>query len=325
MRFITLLLLAVTIAATANARCRGKDLYKKESAAFRAAVQKATAKHPFSKGRYWEVSKNGKTSWIIGTIHLEDNRTKDVPSFFAKKIRNARLLQKEVTATLGYEIHLAGQALREKRKNKQHAPVKSYFSDAEWKLIVSFARKKGISAAELVKHTPESIRNILASPACSSKRYYYLDKKVEWAARKIGVAVQPLDSLNSLVNLEYKQHFNDNFYIAVAKSLLPKLKHSADGIETTVQMYRRDETMLIWEYHLADARRSLPPSVVSKIHRETYGMLIIDRNRLWMRNILPQVAKGNVVIAVGAMHLPGKHGLIYQLHQKGFSVKRLKL
>ncbi len=324
MRFVAVLLLAVSLFSSADARCRGKDLLRNASPAFLAQLDKATARHPFSKGRYWEVSKNGKTSWIIGTIHLEDRRTKDVPKFFARKLRTARLLQKELTQVLSFKINLADVQKREETKKKKQPSVSRFFTDAEWRVIVRAGRESDVAEKDMHKQSPKSIRNFLSAPACAQQGKYYLDRKVELEARKYGVPVQPLDSIKSRLALRYAAPYGDRYYINAAKGLIPRQRQGADRTETTVQMYRRDETMKIWQYQILTARQYLSAADMRKYEQETYGELIIKRNRLWMPKILPELHKGNVVIAVGALHLPGKHGLVYQLQQKGFSVKRLQ-
>ncbi len=48
---------------------------------------------------------------------------------------------------------------------------------------------------------------------------------------------------------------------------------------------------------------------------------LIDQRNLHMLNrMIPKLKKGRSFIAVGALHLPGKNGLLNLLRQKGFVV-----
>ena len=51
--------------------------------------------------------------------------------------------------------------------------------------------------------------------------------------------------------------------------------------------------------------------------------IIIDRNHRMAERALPILADGNAFIAVGALHLPGKEGLVELFRQAGFTVTRV--
>ena len=49
------------------------------------------------------------------------------------------------------------------------------------------------------------------------------------------------------------------------------------------------------------------------------------RNRRMLRNAMPYLEEGRVFIAVGALHLPGEHGLIGLLREAGFELSPLPM
>ena len=54
------------------------------------------------------------------------------------------------------------------------------------------------------------------------------------------------------------------------------------------------------------------------------GASLLDaRNRAWMEMLAPQLARGGVFAAFGAMHLVGDAGVIELLRARGFTVTRL--
>jgi uncharacterized protein YbaP (TraB family) len=53
--------------------------------------------------------------------------------------------------------------------------------------------------------------------------------------------------------------------------------------------------------------------------------LIKNRNDNWMKKLPGIVGNQSTFIAVGALHLPGKDGLIKQLQQKGYTLTPIKL
>ena len=52
-------------------------------------------------------------------------------------------------------------------------------------------------------------------------------------------------------------------------------------------------------------------------------VMLTNRNNNWVKQLTPRLANEQLFIAVGALHLPEKHGLLKQLRDKGFSVTRL--
>src|SRR5690606_37787769 len=49
--------------------------------------------------------------------------------------------------------------------------------------------------------------------------------------------------------------------------------------------------------------------------------LLDDRNEKWMKQLPSMLEEGSQLIAVGALHLPGKKGLIELLRQRGYRVE----
>jgi uncharacterized protein YbaP (TraB family) len=54
-----------------------------------------------------------------------------------------------------------------------------------------------------------------------------------------------------------------------------------------------------------------------------YGELLDRRNERWLPKLLPELDKGGAFIAVGAAHLLGKHGLLRTLRDRGYRVTRV--
>ena len=47
---------------------------------------------------------------------------------------------------------------------------------------------------------------------------------------------------------------------------------------------------------------------------------ICDRNHVMAERAAPILTKGNVFIAVGALHLPGEEGVVALLQKQGFKI-----
>jgi len=52
-------------------------------------------------------------------------------------------------------------------------------------------------------------------------------------------------------------------------------------------------------------------------------IMVTERNIAWMPQLTKILDQGDAVILVGAMHLPGRYGLIRQLRSKGYMVSAI--
>ena len=50
------------------------------------------------------------------------------------------------------------------------------------------------------------------------------------------------------------------------------------------------------------------------------SQVVVNRNRRMLERMQPRLREGNAFIAVGALHLPGKDGLLTLLRNKGYRV-----
>lgn len=53
--------------------------------------------------------------------------------------------------------------------------------------------------------------------------------------------------------------------------------------------------------------------------------LLDDRNNYWMQQLPDLMKEQSLFVAVGALHLVGKTGLVQQLREKGYTVTPVKL
>ena len=64
-------------------------------------------------------------------------------------------------------------------------------------------------------------------------------------------------------------------------------------------------------------------SQVLEAYEEFEDLLITRRNQAWMGPILRAASSGSVLVAAGALHLPGENGLLRLLEKEGFAITRI--
>jgi len=97
--------------------------------------------------------------------------------------------------------------------------------------------------------------------------------------------------------------------------------HELDELATLYDVYRREIAISYPEF-------LFEMGFVSAEERDRGYARSLEGNRTrnegMARNALPELERGNIVIAVGALHLPGEHGLIELIRRAGYRVTRVR-
>jgi uncharacterized protein YbaP (TraB family) len=83
-------------------------------------------------------------------------------------------------------------------------------------------------------------------------------------------------------------------------------------------------TGIIAAYHQDDLSELYEAAMLSGMEAGDMEVLLDERNQAWVPKLAPELNKGGLFIAVGALHLPGEQGLIALLQAEGYKLKPLK-
>ncbi len=105
--------------------------------------------------------------------------------------------------------------------------------------------------------------------------------------------------------------------VEVLKSTVRYYHRVDDLIETMIQLYQRRELGAMWPLQLELAEKV---GIGRKVF-DSYEDALLTKRNFGMRDAaLPYLAEGQAFIAVGALHLPGKTGLVSLLRGAGYTV-----
>jgi uncharacterized protein YbaP (TraB family) len=178
---------------------------------------------------------------------------------------------------------------------------------------------RGIPPATVAKMKPWILSAMMALPACEVARQSagepVLDVKLASDAKASGKDVEGLetavDQLRAMASLPLEFHM---------KSLVETMKLGDkvnDVNETMIVLYQRGEVGMFWPLFKA----VLPDSADDKAGYAAFEQtMITSRNKVMAAHAGPILAKGNVFMAVGAMHLPGPEGLVEDFRKAGYTV-----
>ncbi|MBO9402389.1 TraB/GumN family protein [Shimia sp. R9_3] len=333
MRIFTTILFLLGFSGAAMANCEGPNQFEQRPLAERAAMLEAAEQAPFSEGLLWQVEKDGVVSHIVGTFHLH------LPEHAATMERLRSLtpppqqLFMEMTseAQLGFQRHLT--------QNPELFLIQSgpslidRLGDENWAKVSDQLKARGMPPFLAARYQPWFLGMTLMVPPCafdvvkSGKKG--LDLQIEALAQTRDWPRHSLDNTESLIGLlagdPIDQQVDDlRWSLDLGTDL-----SGADMIPTVIDMYLSETIQLIWDLNRADmlqaAQGDADAERIATLLQQVEEDLIKTRNTAWVKTLAPALAKTPSLVAFGALHLPGDHGVLAQLEAAGFTVTRLPL
>ncbi|MEQ1716524.1 MAG: TraB/GumN family protein [Hyphomicrobium sp.] len=322
-----LLLAGATLCAhaedAATAQCSGADMLAElavtDPAAHTKVVDQAKALGN-TEALLWKVEKAGlKTSYLFGTMHLTDTRITTLSAKVTEALSQSEKLVLEVgdlsqealvaaMAAAGADlIYADGRTLADQLTADEFAKVTS---------LVSASGMPG-DFARMLK--PWLVSTLLSMSECERRQVAsgrkVLDMKLAEVAKGRNIPVVGLESINEQLNA--LSGVPEDQQIQMLRVGLKYADRTDDMMETMLQMYltRRMGEAMPFQVALA-SKIGVPATAFDGFQKS----LLVDRNARMSKTAAPILEKGNAFIAVGALHLPGKTGLVTLLRTAGYTV-----
>jgi len=135
------------------------------------------------------------------------------------------------------------------------------------------------------------------------------DQQIVQAARSADIRVVALDTPEIRGKLEYDLSLDDQISL-IQRALEMNMAQFQDDFLQAFQEGDVDEL-------LAQARQTVPEAY--------FQAMIVERNIAWMPTLYQELLNDNTLVAVGAAHLGGQHGLVALLKREGFIVEPTSL
>lgn len=333
--FLLLLALMLTLAFAAPARagedptCGARDLVadlESSNPAEFAKLKAEGSKIKNSGARFWKVEKTGQPpNWLLGTMHLSDPRVTSLPEEAKAAFDGASVVVLESDEILDQQK--AAAALMARPDLMYFAgkeTIADYLKPDERKLLEDGLMKRGMPFNAVVKMKPWLLTSMVALPSCELTRKAqglpFLDMKLARDGLAAGKEVKGVETLAE--QMEVVASLPMSFHV---KSLVGTVKYpqfTADMMETTLQLYLKGEIGLVFPAGTYFApEKDMADFKDMALFEEK---LITTRNHHMADRGEPILAKGNVFMAVGALHLIGDEGLVELLRKKGYTVTAVK-
>lgn len=318
-----LVLFQVSDARAEDDTCGGRNLvedWRASDPARLAAVDKEAAEIPNGKGLFWKIEKAGVApSYLLGTMHVTDPRVLAMPKGAPEAYQTAGTVIVESDEIVDEKKAAAAVMMRpDLTMFADGKTIGDFLKPDEKQTLEAGLKARGIPLALVSKMKPWMIASFVALPACEMTRKAagasFLDKQLAEEALKTGKTLKGLESLTE--QLQAMDALPAQFHVQALVETLRLGDTVKDVMETTTELYLSGEIGMVMPMMKAVSEEEAGSTDDADFEQR----IITDRNHTMATRARPILDKGNAFMAVGALHLPGKQGLIELLRQEGFTV-----
>jgi hypothetical protein len=306
-------------------RCGGKNVLEELQGSDPAAYAKILAEAAATENAtaiLWRIERPGKpASHLFGTMHLTDERIANVSPAVKAALGGARRLLLEVNAD---DLSASGfmrafASARPLLTFTDGRRLEQVLDPADYDKAIVILERAGLPAQVAGAFRPWVASMMLALSGCERQRLAQgeapLDLRLGRDAQSKGIAVAGLETLEQQFRAMTSVPEADQ--IALLRAGLAMYDRIDDMLETTVQLYLKRQLGAVWPLQLALAAKV---GLAAKAFDSTEASLIVERNLRMRDKAVAALGEGGVMIAVGALHLPGKQGLVALLRAAGYTV-----
>ncbi len=269
----------------------------------------------FSETSVWTISKDGNELYLGGTIHVLKKQDYPLPVEFNQAFKKSDLvvfetnLEKVNSPEFGQKVarmltYLPDQSLKQAINKKTFNKLKKYLKD------------RNIPVEQFLSFKPAMV--VLVITIIELKKMGMVDIGVDQyffnKAKQAGKATVYLETVDEqLAFLHSMGQGKENEMIVSTIDDLSRI--DVTMVEIKSAWLKGDENKMA-KVTIAEMVRDYP---------DLYQMLLVKRNNNWMPRIKRMLRDKKVeMVLVGALHLAGKDGLLQQLRNNGYHVKKFK-
>lgn len=253
----------------------------------------------------WHIEKAGRQNHILGTFHVADRDIVNLPRYIDQVVGNAGHLILEVKQDARAQQIIADRSLLQRSTLPQLVGRDLYGR------VTSAMKQRGLPAAGLQRLKPWAVGLMLNFPAPSLEPV--LDVSLQYRFQDAGKPVSALESIDEQLDLFDQLPLEEQ--IEFLESALQHLPEFDRNMTQMKQLYKAGDLNAIHRF----AEEQLTQSDSAAMERLMTSIVEHRNQRMFLR-LQPHLTRSGTLIAVGALHLPGKQGLLQLLKNAGYRV-----
>jgi len=262
----------------------------------------------FDKGVLWEIrAPNGNASHLFGTIHVADEEIVNLPAPVSKSLAASRTFVMEVVPEQDEIMEMASMMYVSDGEK-----LDALISPPLYQRVVEILSAYNVPEMAVASMRPWSAYLTMSYPADMRP---VLDLRLLEQAEAAGMETHGLETL-----VEQGHIFSDLPVADQVRLLADTACHHellSEDMEAMKRLYlaRNLKGMFVYGQRQAFAD--------NKLYEQLADRLLFRRNGVMTERMQPYLEQGGAFIAVGAMHLPGKEGILNRLARLGYRMNRV--
>lgn len=275
---------------------------------------------------FWEISGNGLSSpsYLFGTHHLYPADSIKKNDFIKEKIKACQMVVGELAmdnplsltmVTMKYSI-MKDTTLQDLLGEKNYQRVDEYMKKNLGIGVAMFNRMRPmvivqtISAQKVAQALGKDAKTGGMDAMSGNIDYYFQEYGKSLGKEIAGLETVEFQAKALLHSIPLKRQAE-----MLMEAIEDKDAQSAETYKKLNQYYKEQNLNEL-------GKLSFDEKMMKK---DEYENLLKKRNHAWLPQIEKIIREKSAFFAVGALHLVGTDGVIYQLRQKGYIVKPLKI
>ena len=289
----------------------------------------AQPEHRFGEGLFWSISKAGEhVGYLFGTLHSNDMRIADLKAPVKSALLGAENFCIETfpgvryfSPNTGFKSIVKDMMLEDNRRLDELVDAKTYQSLRE-KLSMNGFKDERIERLKpwAAMHALAGIYKAKEKDDKDSENQVMLDYMLFQMAQDNSATMYELETLEELMAAYYA--FPVDAQVALLKDRVEHLSELPMIAEEMIGSYLKEDLSQM----LSLATRFISEDSIDKGYKRTYlKHVLYIRNIVMAHYMLAPLRKKNTFIAVGALHLYGKEGVLSLLEGYGYKVQRVSI
>ncbi len=264
------------------------------------------------KGLLWQINKPGLTpSYVFGTIHSEDARVTQLPPIVRTRFEKASSASFEIMMDMPTMLKAAKAMFFVGEQSLDKLIDKALYTQ-----IVNALRQYQMPAFMVKTLKPWAVVVTLSTPP--NKTGDFLDLMLYQKAQQLQIPTYGLEKIEE--QLAVFDDFSLDDQIRLLKDTLKNIKKMPALFDKMHELYLERDLTTLLKFSIEEMRSdsdNLP------LIDAFYKKVVDDRNIRMVKRMEKRLQEGNAFIAIGALHLPGKKGMLKLLQDRGYSVSAI--
>lgn len=276
---------------------------------FAACLALAGEAHAGDQGPalYWSIDgADGRVGYLLGTIHSEDPRVLGFGEEFQQQLASCRVFAMELVPDYPNLARLQETMVLPEGQN-----LSMLLGETRFNAVTAALGQMGISPAQAQRLKPWAAMISLSIPR--PKTGQFMDYALSLRASGHGLEVVGLETVDQ--QLAFLEQLEPEGQIELLDHAVAEFAQVEQVHSRMVDSYLQNDLDALWEEALQQMQ---PLQADTRDYFLDRG--IEARNLGMLASIRPLLGNGPVFIAVGALHLAGRQGLVELLRAEGYTL-----